>query len=522
MRILIIVDKLGSAIDRLAQSVKRHLPHHQIIIAPIHPKRNDFETIVEAQKLMMWADIIDVHYWKSGQVLRQNFPSEFKAKPRILFHFNPYDAMSEENKEYDAVVVGNQEIYNKVPYAHLIPYAINLNFFKFNDTYTEDQTVMMSVNRIEGKKGVREVAQACKELGYQFILVGRVSKVDYMQDVMRAGSGNMKFIENATDEELGDTYYKSAIHVCNSVDGFESGTLPILEAMACGTPVLTRLIGHVPDLSNGGNMHIRVGQPDDVEDLKRELKAMMEGRAWRLAIREKAWDTVKNRDERRMALEVQKLYTKLYLPKVKLASIIIPTKDHPESFAECLLGAIQQDYTKFEIVVADSGEVPVRKIISEVQRHTEIPIKYIRFPANSNYTLAEARNRAIIEADGEILVFCDDRMRMKPNAVSVFATYIRPRAWLWGIKDNVMKGFVENFSCVFRSEFVKHGLFNERMQWYGGMTQEIRERFEIKNNFEFIFMEEAKADAVKRATSKNARREDIIEAKFLVYKLYHK
>jgi glycosyltransferase involved in cell wall biosynthesis len=522
MRILIIVDKQGTAIDRLAQSVRKHLPHHQIIIAPIHPKRNDVETIAEAQKLMMWADIIDIHYWKSGQVLRTTFPTEFNAKPKILFHFNPYDAESEENKYYDLVVVGNNEIHERVPSAHLIPYCIDLSFFKYNPDYTEEKRVMMSVNRIEGKKGVLEVAKACRELGYIFTLVGRVSKADYMMEVMKEGGDSIEFWENATDEILRDQYYKSAIHVCNSVDNYESGTLPILEAMACGTPVLTRNIGHVPDLYSGSNMVVRNGAQNDIEDLKKELQALMESRSLRVAMREKAWDTVKNRDDRRMALDVQKLYYKLYQPNAKLVSVIIPTKDRPEAFAECLLGAVEQDYPKMEIVVADSGLVEVRKIINEIKKHTEVPIKYIPFDSKGEYTLAEARNRAVIEADGEVLVFCDDRLKMKSTAVSAFMSFYRPKSWLWGTKDGVQKGFVENFSCVGRADLIKAGMFLERMQWYGGMSQEIRERFESKNAMDFMILQEAEANSIKRATSKTHRREDIIDAKFLVYKLYHK
>jgi hypothetical protein len=292
--------------------------------------------------------------------------------------------------------------------------------------------------------------------------------------------------------------------------------------MACGTPVLTRAIGHVPDLFNGSNMNVRSGRVDDLEDLKVQLQSMIEGRSWRITMREKAWETTKNRDDRRMALEVNKLYYKLYKPQSKLVSIIIPTKDHPESFAECLLGAVAQDYPNFEIVVADSGDVSVKQIVDEVKKQTEIPVKYIRFESKGNYTLAEARNRAVIEADGDILVFCDDRIRMNKDAVKIFASYHRPKTWLWGMKDGVVKGFVENFSCVGRRDLIKLGMFSERIQWYGGTTQEVRERFEIKNNMDFIFMQEAQSVAVKRAKSKNSRREDIIEAKFLIYKLHTK
>lgn len=522
MRILIICDKERTAIWRLAQSVKRSLPHQQIVILPVHPKRCDPQTLAEAQKLMQWTDVIDIHYWKSGQVLREAYPVEFASKPKVLFHFNPYDIETPENQFYKILVVGNKNIQTRIPSARLIKYGVDLSFFKFNENYTEEKRVMMSVNRIESKKGIREVAQACKELGYQFTLVGRVSKVDYINEVLAIGKPNITFIESATDEILRSIYYSSAIHVCNSVDDYESGTLPILEAMACGVPVLTRIIGHVPDLYNGDNMHIRKGLPEDMENLKTELKALMENKDWRIKMRDKAWDTVRNRDDRRMALDIQHLYYTLHKPHIPLISIIIPTRDHPESFTECLVGSVQQDFPKFEIVIADSGDTPVKPIVDEMKKHTEIPIKYMYFKNKDNYTLAEARNRAVIEADGSILVFCDDRLKMAKNVLSVFATYHRPSAWLWGSKDKVMKGFVENFSCVSRHDLISFGLFSERMQWYGGMTQEIRERFEGRNGLNFIYMAEAEAVSTRRSSSRASRREDIIEAKFLIYKMYHK
>lgn len=524
MKILIVVDKEGTAIDRLAKSIQRNLPHHKVVVFPVHPKRPDVDTFINVEKLMRWADVIDIHYWKSGKVLREHYQELFMSKPRILFHFNPYDVVNDENQYYDKVVVGNREMHTKIPYAHLIQYAINLNFFKYGAEYKgqDSNTVMMSVNRIEGKKGVKEVAQACNELGYKFILVGRVSKPEYLKEVMAAGGENIQFYEGVSDEDLRELYYQASIHVCNSIDAFESGTLPILEAMACGVPVLTRMVGHVPDLYNGGNMVIRVGQPEDLIDLKTQLQKLMENKQLRLSMRDRAWDTVKNRYERRMVIDIQKLYYAIYQSMTPLVSIIIPTKDRPEALAESLVGAISQEYKKFEIVVADSGDTSVKPIIDKVIEQTDVPIKYIYFENKKNYTLAEARNRAVIEADGQILVFCDDRLKLDKKALFSFATYARPKAWLWGQKDGVMKGFVENFSCVRRDDLIKHGMFNERVQWYGGMTQDIRERFEIKNNFDFISLPEAQATSVQRTTSKNRRREDIIEAKLLSYKLYNK
>ena len=197
-------------------------------------------------------------------------------------------------------------------------------------------------------------------------------------------------------------------------------------------------------------------------------------------------------------------------------------KTPPECFVKSLYGALKQDYPKVEVMVADSSDTPIKPIIDEAQKRTNIPIRYLHFPHKGNYTLAEARNRAVIEADGKYLVFCDDRLQMEPEAVTTFTNYRQEHSWLWGMKDKSIKSFVENFSFIHRLNFISVGMFCERMQWYGGTTQEIRHRFEKKNGFNFMFLKDAKANSTKRAKSKNSRRDSIIEAKYLLYKMYNK
>lgn len=519
MKVLIIVDKNGSAIDRLAQLVANHNPHFDIRVLPVHPKRNDAETLYELSNLIKWCDIIDVHYWKSGQVAAQSFPVDFKGKPKVLFHFNPYDADKKEiNDNYDAVVVGNEEIQNKIPYARFVPYGIDLDFWTFNDNYMDNKMVNMCVNRIEGKKGVLEVALACKELGYKLKLVGRVSDGMYMQKIL--DTGVCEFLENATDEEMRNIYYASTIHVCNSVDGFESGTLPILEAMACGLPVLTRNVGHVPDLFDGTNLSVRTGKEDDMDDLKAKLKEIMENSEWRDKLRQNAWQTVKNRNSEKMAIQVADIYWALINRQAPLVSVIIPTKERPEAFTQSLVAALSQDYPKYEIVVSDSGvNESVEAIIESARKNTNVPIRYIHF-WSPGYTLAEARNRAVTEARGKILVFCDDRLAMEKDAISEFVRSHGTNTWVWGVKDNYQKGFVENFSCVSREDFIRYGMCNERLGWYGGMTQELRTRFETKNGVKFVLADTAKATSITRARGKAHRRSDIIKSKLFIFKLY--
>jgi glycosyltransferase involved in cell wall biosynthesis len=292
MKIALFTDTNQSAIWRLARGLKH--PDFQFRVTDFHPKKPNPAQMKKAKELFRWADLVHIQYWKTGAKIRETF-REWGSKPKLLTHYNPYNLHEEDWNDYKQLIVVNQTQHKGLPKAKLIPLCTDLKFFHFNQNYTNLKTVNMSVNRIEGKKGVKEVAQACKELGYKFLLVGRVSKRDYCNEVIKAGGKFIKFTENVTDLQLRDKYHASAIHVCNSVDRFESGTLPILECMASGVPVVSRRVGHVPDLYNGKNLKLLEGRPNDVEGIKKILKHLMENHKARTNMRNEAIKTVAKR-----------------------------------------------------------------------------------------------------------------------------------------------------------------------------------------------------------------------------------
>lgn len=520
MKLLILVDKKQSAIDRLAQSIKNHLPHLNIQVLPFHPKRPNIDEIASVTTAWEEADLVHVSYWKSGAKFKEMYPDLYESKRKLLWHHNPYDIDKDDwNNDYKRVIVHNNEIHSKIPYAKLIPQGIDLDFYEFNKVYTDDKTVNMVVGRIEGKKGVKEVALACKELGYKFLLVGKISKREYFNQIMEANP-DTDFRENITDEQLLKAYHESAIHVCNSVDGFESGTMPILEAMACGVPVLTRNIGHVPDMYNGNNMVVRMGKQDDMEDLKKNLQELMENEAWRRKVREVAWGTVKNRPDIKMALQFEKIYYELASERKPLVSVLVPTYDRPEVLIQNLSHIIATTYKHKEIIVVDSGESSVEPIIEQFRLQTYTPIKYIRFRKEGEYTLPEARNRGVVEASGRYILLLDERIGIEPDAIDVFVERCGDNSWLYGMKDGVEKGFVENFSFVPRDVLVDAGLFNERIDCYGGASEELRIRFGNRHGVFLQRVHEAKAKSLAKTSSKHTRKKDIVKAKMLLWRLY--
>lgn len=107
MKILIVVDKIDSAICRLSEMIKKYNEHLFIDILPFHPKRYSQDDLKIFDEKSKKADLIHFMYWKSALKILENFPS-IKSKPKVLTHHNPYDLHQNDWADFNAVVVHNK------------------------------------------------------------------------------------------------------------------------------------------------------------------------------------------------------------------------------------------------------------------------------------------------------------------------------------------------------------------------------------------------------------------------------
>lgn len=518
LKVVAVVDKKGTAIDRLAQGVASYNENLDYIVCDVHPKRPDPEQLAKFESAAATADIIDFHYYRTALMLLERYPW-LSEKKKILNHYNPYSIKESIWDEFDKVTAPNETIrkdlvkimHNPAERLQYIPLATDPTFWKFNFDWTPTKRVIMVANRIEAKKGILEVAIACGELGLTFVLVGAISDPNYFHSILQ--TGNIEFYEQIPDEELKDLYYKSAIHVCNSTDNFESGTMPILEAMQCGVPVLTRMVGHVPDLYDGENLTILESQ--NALEIQEKLESMLSDVKALENQRQKAWNTARNYNMERRAYSFQRLYRSL-IPGESV-SIIVPVYDKPETIRACLNAVANQTYQNLEVIVADDSPIPVesmqsnKHLVLEYAKTVSFPVRYI-YTGGQDYGLARARNEGAIYATGDILVFCDQRQIMEPNAVEEFAKNLTEKAWLNGNKGGGKTEFVENFSCVSRTDFIEFGMFNERMDVYGGLSQETRNRARAQG-MKTQYVESAKAVPMGKSGNRNQKKQEIIRSK---------
>lgn len=183
MKILLVAEKEGTAIHRLCVQLQKSAWWHSFRIVCVHPKRPNPAQILEFERGMQWADVIDFEYWKTADLLTDMY--EIK-KPMILSHHNPYDLQRSAWTKYKVNVVSNSEQQRlmRVPSTR-IDLPVDLDYWAFEPQERErggteglQYEVIMVQNRIEGKKGALPVAEACKQLGIKMLLVGDVSDPD--------------------------------------------------------------------------------------------------------------------------------------------------------------------------------------------------------------------------------------------------------------------------------------------------------------------------------------------------------
>ena len=359
--------------------------------------------------------------------------------------------------------------------------------------------------------------------------MGKIDKPKYWDEIPQEHKANIDFsYHNVPDEERKDFYNNITIYVGNSGPNHEEGTMPLQEAMACGVPVVTTPSGVAMDILEDGKNAVIVPF-DDYEALKTGIKKLVDDKKLRQQLRSEAWNTIKLHTGQRMAWEFQKVFYKTMYPDSPLVSVIIPTYNNGHEIANIVHSSKGWSYPNIELVICDDGsDDGTDNLIGNLRDQIpELSIKYVRMEVDyidgqKKYGLAEARNHGVIEAQGDYLMFCDSRMLPNDDAISAFLEVMddhkKSKVWLFGDKGSKKTSFVENFSFIRRDYFIRAGMMNERIDRYGGLSQELRARFRWQG-FESIFVQSAIAKQMRSSKKTDQRRQDIIYSKLILWKL---
>jgi len=529
MKILQIIDSKW-AIGKLAEKIKEKNERHKIELIEIHPKdyRANPEMYNEAftKKIESFnPDIIHFHYWDTAKSLSE-IPA-CKGIKKILTHHNQRNLLSHNWENFDLLVVHTQKakkILTEAGYKNVevVQHGIDIERFKYNENYDYDNRMLGYVGRVVPWKGLYDILKASKELNTETIMMGRIDKNDYWVKCAEF-SENMDIRFGTPDEQQVNVYHEMSVYIGNSQDDVEEGTLGFLEAMACGIPVITTPSGEANDIIEDGFNGILIDF-ENYESLKKGIERFYKmTKEDKRKIRENAWNTVRNMSAEVMARKLEKIYYKLAYNK-DLVSVIIPTAKRPETIENVLNGYLGQTYSPIEIVVIidelEKNEKYEQVLNEWKEENSNIPIIW-KYTNNEGYGLAQARNEGIFLARGHYLIFNDDRFVPEQQTVEAFVNNIKQKKGLsavWGDKGAGKRDFIENFFIIRKADICDCGMFNERINEYGGQSQELRERLRHLG-FDLQFEPLAKSKATFGTKNKTKRRYELYRTKLKLWLL---
>lgn len=523
MRILEIVDVENWAIGKLAKVIQEENPHHKIEILAIHPKdyRNNPENwngIFSAKVNEFNPDIIHFHYWDTAQSL--SALDICKDRKKILTHHNQKNLLSHKWENIDRLVVHTQKAKNILEEAgywnvDVIQHGIDIEKYKFNDEYDYDNRLIGYIGRIVPWKGLYEILSVAKDLNTEVLMMGRIDKGDYWAKCQEFDE-QMDIRFDTPEDRKVEVIHEMAVYVGNSEDNIEEGTLGLLEAMACGIPVITTPAGEANDIIKDKVNGLLINF-NDKENLKFALETFYKmSKEEKEKMRVNAWNTVRQLSKQIMGRKYEKTYYSLFNPN-DLVSVIIPSCKRSDTIINVLNAYTRQaGKNPIELIVAvDSGfDLDYEEKLLEWRKNNDIPIKWF-YTGNEGYGLAQARNEAVFKAKGNYLIFNDDRFIPESNAVNVFVNRIKEikdKIVVWGDKGAGKRDFIENFFIIRKKHLLDVGMFNERINEYGGQSQEFRDRL-IRNDFVRIYDNNAIATTQFGTHNKSKKRYELFRMK---------
>jgi len=187
-----------------------------------------------------WNMIVGSNKWKELVV---NAITQFKGTPW-------------EKSQYDIPLPNRIEEKE----CHVIPWAINTDFYCPNpEEPYEKEDYFLWVGRLTPYKGFHTVLRLAEELKLHIKVLGSVEILEhqyyrqkYKEDAQKAidAGAQIEFVEESAPfghEQKRDLYRKAKALIF-PVESHEPFGLVVIEALACGTPVITSTFGAMPEI----------------------------------------------------------------------------------------------------------------------------------------------------------------------------------------------------------------------------------------------------------------------------------
>ena len=230
---------------------------------------------------------------------------DFHPKERIEFFENNF---YKNIYKSDMIITGSEfskkEILDRLDYDEdkikVIYHGLNHDLFKvYNEISLEfklPEKFIFSVGSIEPRKNLIGLLKAYDMIDeklkkeYKLVLAGfKGWKNNEIMELINKNKDNIIYLGFISDIELAKVYNLSSQFVFPSF--YEGFGLPVLEAMACGTPVVCSNKSSIPEVGADAVVYC---DPYCVEDIKDKITLVLDNKILQNEMRQKGLDRAKN------------------------------------------------------------------------------------------------------------------------------------------------------------------------------------------------------------------------------------
>lgn len=335
MKILEVADRPGWAIDRLSKPLTRmRFENKQIDIVYVNASKKFLPTgytlldEVEGYQPENCLDYDVIHFHIPMVTYDKRFKDLNPKTRKIITIHNEYYFREEEMKErgkeiidwslFDEIICPTRYCYGEMKKrhkkVHYVPHGIDLKQFVYYKVGRIPNPEMIGyVGRIMKHKRFDILMNACRFIGLKVIACGYIDKLGVWKRAMEGVKPrDYRFYTFLPESQLSSFYEEMALFTCLSKPKIEVGPLPVMEAMACGIPVLSTRVGWARDWGDHGEniWFIKEEVASDPRELCEAVKRVYNDKKLRNKLRDNALNLIKGFSIEKYAKSLVDIYEK--------------------------------------------------------------------------------------------------------------------------------------------------------------------------------------------------------------------
>ena len=240
----------------------------------------------KGKKITTYHDCVPIKYpmWSHPKIVSVHKRRLFLVEKEIDFVIALSESVKKDLLEVSNIPENKITVIYEAPTADFKPQAKE-KIKKFKNKYHLPDKFALAIGGIGERRNLHRIKEASKN--YHLVIAGQT-------------------VPWLAIDELQLLYHSATVLLYPSL--YEGFGIPIVDAFACGLPVITSNISSMPEV--GGNAALYV-DPLDVEDIRKKLKIVMEDKDVREELIKKGFQQVKKFSWQKCAQETLNVYRRL-------------------------------------------------------------------------------------------------------------------------------------------------------------------------------------------------------------------